>query len=147
MVGLEVGTNKFSWILHLLENQFLLFFTFWIFLFENFNPSNLCLCYKVVYACNHRNLRLSSRTRRVLKKLTVLSSFSSSPWSTSASTTTCEKKSESALQHLHMCLHAWFCLNSCLYLVGAAGQNLDIQALPLLGILLSLRVVHLLRIW
>ena len=31
MVGLEVGTNKFSWMLHILENKF--FSTFLIFLF------------------------------------------------------------------------------------------------------------------
>ena len=34
----------------------------------SFNQSDLCPCLKVVYACNHRNLRLSSRTRGHIKK-------------------------------------------------------------------------------
>ena len=56
---------------------------------------------------------------------------------------TCENKSESDLQHLKMSVYD-VCLNCCFYLFGAAWQSLDIQALHLLGIFLSIRVIHLL---
>ena len=109
---------------------------------QNLWSAILCPCLKVVYVHVIKNLQLTSRrhfkkTHRAflvfilsLKHVGLNNDLRKEIWIWSTTS-----------QHVFVCL---VCLNCCFYLFGAAWQSLDIQALHLLGILLSLRVIHLL---